>query len=86
MTNGTDNLLSKSALNSIQFQSMTIDCAEAPPPTTATATSNLTPSTTSEPSRADSNEDVEAVKEEEEEFRALLPVSHTNHNQSVEDR
>ena len=67
LTNENDNL----------FQSLTIDCGEAPPLTTA-ASSALTPLTPA-PSRADSDE-------EEDEVRALLPVSHTNHNQGKEDR
>ena len=60
------------------FQSLTIDCGEAQQPPTTAASSALTPLTPA-PSRADSDE-------EEDEVRALLPVSHTNHNQGKEDR
>ena len=67
LTNENDNL----------FQSLTIDCGDAQPPTTA-ASSALTPLTPA-PSRADSDE-------EEDEVRALLPVSHTNHNLGKADR
>ena len=60
------------------FQSLTIDCGEAKQPPTTAASFALTPSTPA-PSRADSDE-------EEDEVRALLPVSHTNHNLGKADR
>ena len=60
---------------------MTIACGEAPPHTSAA--SALTPSTQVHSS---ANSKVEDEAGEEEEGLALIPVSHTNHNESGEDR